>query len=107
MLNGSKRATAGLLSEYQDENEPWESVGERLVLVDDDLNAVGLIEVTSVEPTTFAEVTWAFAVTEGEGFADLDDWREKHREFWSRIGHQVTDTTPLLCIYFTLLSRND
>lgn len=103
VLNGRKRATAGLLSDYLDENEPWEQVGERLVLVDDTLNAVGLIEITRVEPTTFAEVTWAFAEAEGEGFADLEDWRKQHREFWSRSGRKVTDETPVLCIYFILL----
>jgi uncharacterized protein YhfF len=81
VFNGSKRATAGLLSEYLDENEPWEQVGERLVLVDDDLKSLGLVEVTRVEPTTFAAVTWSFAQAEGEGFADLKDWRKQHREF--------------------------
>lgn len=107
VLNGSKRATAGLLCEYLDENEPWEQVGEHLVLVGDDLNAVGLIEVTRVEPTTFSEVTWAFAEAEaeGEGVADLEEWREQHREFWDGSGQKVTDETPVLCIYFKVLSR--
>jgi uncharacterized protein YhfF len=104
VLNGSKRATAGLLSEYLDENEPWEHVGERLALVDDDLNAVGLIEVTRVEPTTFSEVTWAFAEAEGEGVADLEEWREQHRKFWASSGQTVTNQTPVLCVYFKLLS---
>ena len=107
VLNGRKRATAGLLSEYSDENEPWEHVGERLVLVDDDQNVVGRIEVTRVEPTTFSEVTWAFAEAEGEGVADLEEWREQHREFWARSGQSITDETPVLCIYFKLLERGD
>jgi uncharacterized protein YhfF len=107
VLNGSKRATAGLLSKYVDENEPWEQVGERLVLVDDELNALGVIEVTRVEPTRFSKVTWAFAEAEGEGFTDLQDWRKKHLEFWARSGQIVTDETPVLCIYFDLFSRND
>lgn len=104
VLGGSKRATAGLLSEYGEENEPWEHVGEHLVLVDDDLNALGVIEVIRVEPTTFSEVTWAFAEAEGEGFTDLEDWRNRHLEFWARSGQIVTDETPVLCIYFDLLS---
>lgn len=107
VLNGRKRATAGLLSEYRDENEPWEHVGERLVLVDDDQNVVGRIEVTRVEPMTFSEVTWAFAEAEGEGVADLEEWREQHREFWARSGQSITDETPVLCIYFKLLTRED
>ena len=107
VLHGRKRATAGLLSEYLDENEPWEHVGERLVLVDDNMNAVGLIEVTRAEPTTFSEVTWAFAEAEGEGVIDLEEWREQHREFWARSGQDVTDETPVLCVYFKLLTRED
>lgn len=102
VLNGKKRATAGLLSEYAEESEPWEHVGERLVLVDDDLNALATLEVTRVEPTTFSAVTWEFADAEGEGFTDLEDWRTKHLEFWARAGEHVTDDTPLMCLYFKL-----
>lgn len=105
VLNGNKRATAGLLSEYLEENEPWEHVGERLVLVDDDLSPLAVVEVTRVEPTAFSEAPWAFAAAEGEGVADLEEWREQHREFWARSGRNVTDRTPVLCVYFTLLSR--
>lgn len=102
-INGSKRATAGLLSEYIDENEPWEHPGERMVLVDDDDQPVGLIEITRVEETTFSEVTWDFAVAEGEGYADLEDWRTIHRNFWAVDGVEIDDSTPVLCIYFDLV----
>lgn len=104
VLHGSKRATAGLLVEYVEEGEPWESVGERLALVDDDLNRVGLIEITRVLPTTFGAVTWEFAEAEGEGVVDLEDWREQHRGFWQEsAGRPITDDTELLCIYFDLV----
>lgn len=103
VLNGTKRATAGLLSEYVTENEPWEHVGERMVLVDDDTQPLGMIEITRVEETTFAAVTWEFAEAEGEGYADLAEWRSTHLEFWARGGDVVTDDTPVLCIYFDLL----
>lgn len=103
VLAGTKRATAALLSLYTDENEPWEHVGEHLVLVDDDLNALGVIEVTRVEPTTFGEVTWEFVQAEGEGDTDLDEWREQNRKSWVRTDHDITDETPLLCTYFELV----
>ncbi|KQW03728.1 hypothetical protein ASC66_16920 [Leifsonia sp. Root4] len=106
VLNGTKRATAGLLSEYITENEPWEHVGERLVLVDDDEAPLGVIEVTAVLPTTFAEVTWEFAQAEGEGFVDLEDWRRAHRDYWATEGEHVTAATPVLCIYFELVARS-
>ena len=107
VLNGAKRATAGLLSEYLEEGEPWEHVGERMYLVDDELNPLGLIEITAVEPTTFAEVTWAFAQAEAEGYADLAEWRSTHLDYWARTGQEVSDETPVLCIYFDLVEPTD
>ena len=108
VLNGTKRATAGLLSEYIDENEPWEHSWRATSFWSMTTSMpLGLIEVTRVEPTTFSEVTWAFAEAEGEGFTDLEDWRKQHLEFWARSGQIVTDKTPMLCIYFDLLGRSD
>lgn len=104
-LTGNKRATAGLLSEYITEGEPWERVGERLVLVDDETKPLGVIEVTRVEETTFSRVTWAFAEAKGEGYADLAEWQQKHRGFWAKEGEHVDDETPVLCIYFNLVQR--
>ena len=105
VLGGDKRATAGLLAQYAEEDEPVESVGERLVLVDDHLNRLGLIEVTRVDITTLAEVTWDFAQTEGEDFTDLADWRQAHEGFWIGQGVDVTDATEVTCIYFDLVAR--
>ena len=107
VLAGDKRATAGRLSEYVEEDETWEYVGEQLVLLDDDLNGLAVLEVTRVEQTTFSEVTWEFAEAEGEGFTDLEDWRTGHREYWARDAQYVTDDTPVMCLYFKLLSRSD
>ncbi len=103
VLQGQKRATAGLAAEYLEEDEPIESVGERLALVDDDLNRIAIIEVTEVVPTTFGEVTWDFAQAEGEGFADLADWREQHRRYWASVGREIEDSTLLACIYFEVV----
>ncbi|MEH0825826.1 ASCH domain-containing protein, partial [Micromonospora sp. CPCC 205714] len=49
VLSGVKTATAGLVQEYDDENEELEYVGERLVLVDDNDAFVGVVEVTGVD----------------------------------------------------------
>lgn len=103
VLTGTKRATAGLLSEYVEENEPWEHPGERMVLVDDNTQPLGVIEITRVEETTFGEVTWAFAEAEGEGYADLEEWRAIHRRFWAHDGVAIEDSTAVLCIYFDLV----
>jgi len=103
VLAGTKRATAGLLSEYDEEGEELEHVGEHLALLDDDGNRVGTVEVTSLEIHPFIEVPWDFADAEGEGFTDLEDWRAGHRRFWERVGTPVDDDTPIACLRFVLV----
>ena len=101
VLSGLKRATAGTSDDYDD--EPYEFVGEQLTLVDDTFGSVGVIEVTLVEHTTFAQVPWAFVEAENEGDTSLDEWREGHRRFWQSEGVEVSDDLPVCLIYFTLL----
>lgn len=103
VLAGEKRATAGLVAEYEQEGEVLEHVGERLVLLDDDGAAVGVVEVTAVEVTTFGEVPWEFAQAEGEGHRDLEHWREGHRRFWAGEGMEVLDDTPVVMIRLALV----
>ncbi|HEX5597149.1 MAG TPA: ASCH domain-containing protein [Micromonosporaceae bacterium] len=102
VLSGAKSATAGLLTEYADEGEELEHVGERLSLVDDDDAQVGVVEVTDVRVVPLREVTWEFAAAEGEGDASLDEWRAGHVAYWSRLGQQVTDETEIVCIRFRM-----
>ncbi len=66
VLAGPKRATAGLLGDYEIEGEALETPGEQLVLVGDDGRRVGLVEITEVEVVEFAEVSDDFARAEGE-----------------------------------------
>jgi uncharacterized protein YhfF len=102
VLHGSKRATAGLAAEYDEEGEQLEHVGERLVLVDDVGGEVGRIEVTDVTVRRFDDVPWEFADAEGEGFTSLDDWRDGHRRHWAREGVEITPDTQVVCISFDL-----
>lgn len=103
VLHGSKRATAGIAAEYDEEDEPLEHVGERLVLVGNDGAEVGRIQVTDVVVRGFDDVPWEFADAEGEGFTSIEDWREGHRRHWEREGRSVTADTPVVCIRFDLL----
>ncbi|MFI6823059.1 ASCH domain-containing protein [Micromonospora sp. NPDC050187] len=104
VLSGAKTATTGLLSEYATEGEELEQVGERLALVDDHDAPIGIVEVTAVEVVRFADVTWDFARSEGEGDRDLDEWRTGHRNFWAAEGSTVTDDTPVVCVRLRLES---
>ncbi|MFC0005115.1 ASCH domain-containing protein [Micromonospora siamensis] len=107
VLAGVKTATAGLLTEYAQEREELEHVGERLVLVDDDDQFVGVVEVTGVEVVRFADVSWDFARSEGEGDRSLEEWRAGHAAYWQREGTPVTDDTDVVCIRFRLESAGD
>jgi uncharacterized protein YhfF len=100
VADGTKTATAGRLSEYDDEGEELEHVGERLVLLDDDDRPMGTVVITAVEIVPFTEVPWAFADAEGEGFTDIEDWRAQHRRFWLRTeGVVVPDDEPIVLIW--------
>ena len=104
VLSGVKTATAGLVQEYDDENEELEYVGERLVLVDDNDRFVAVVEVTGVEVVRFADVPWDFARAEGEGDRSIEEWREGHGAYWARQGTPVTDDTRIVCLRFRLVS---
>lgn len=107
VLAGAKTATAGLLSEYAEEGEDLERVGERLVLVDDDDHLIGVVEVTGVEVVRFADVSWDFARSEGEGDRSIEDWRSGHAAYWARLGTTVTDDTDVVCLRFRLVATDD
>ena len=104
VLSGVKTATAGLVQEYDDENEELEHVGERLVLVDDNDRFVAVVEVTGVEVVRFADVPWDFARAEGEGDRSIEEWREGHGAYWARQGTPVSDDTRIVCLRFRLVS---
>ncbi|MEU7950613.1 ASCH domain-containing protein [Micromonospora chalcea] len=104
VLSGVKTATAGLMQEYDDENEELEYVGERLVLVDDNDRFVAVVEVTGVEVVRFADVPWDFARAEGEGDRSIEEWREGHGAYWARQGTPVTDDTRIVCLRFRVVS---
>lgn len=103
VLSGAKRATAGVLDQdYQAESEEIEHVGERLVLLGSAGEPLATVVVTAVEQVRFADVTWEFAESEGEGDTSLEEWRDGHRSYWAREGIEVTDDTPIVCLSFRL-----
>ncbi|MGW8988516.1 ASCH domain-containing protein [Streptomyces zhihengii] len=103
VLNGAKTATATLLAEYAEEAEEIEFPGEILALLGNDGAVLGELRVTAVTTVPFAEVTWDFARAEGEGCTDLAHWRRSHLAYWRDVeGRQVDDTTPVVCLRFTL-----
>jgi uncharacterized protein YhfF len=103
ILDGHKRATAGLLLDYVREDEELESEGDRLALVDDDSRRIATVVVTEVATMPFIEVPWKFAQAEGEGDESLEEWRDGHRRFWSSEGDVIDDQTPVVLIWFEVV----
>ena len=103
IFNGSKRATAGLLEDYEDDGEPLEDIGEVLVVVGNQSEEVGRIRITKIEVKNFIDVPDEFALAEAEGDLTAEDFRNSHRAFWSEYGIKVQDETKVVLLYFDLL----
>ncbi|MCX6495982.1 MAG: ASCH domain-containing protein [Rhodoluna sp.] len=105
VFNGNKRATAGMLEYDYDEDEPVESVGEIFILVGNENQPVGKIQITRVDVVQFDEVSDEFALAEAEGDLSGDDFRRSHRAFWEGCGHEVKPESMVVCAYFELLEK--
>jgi uncharacterized protein YhfF len=101
VLDGRKTATTGLLDDYREEAEGLEYPGEKLALLDDGGEMVGVLTISHVEVRSFGDVAWEHAKAEGEGDSSIEEWREGHVRYWGRLGKQVDDETPVVCLRFT------
>lgn len=107
--SGQKRATAGALWSYEQENEPVPQVGDHSII----LNWAGepqcIIRATAVEIVPYNEVTADFAATEGEGDGSLTYWRRAHWAFFTRDlatwGLEPTETMPVICEVFEVVYK--
>ncbi|MGI9171111.1 MAG: ASCH domain-containing protein [Candidatus Nanopelagicus sp.] len=103
IINGNKRATAGLLKEdYLDEGEEIEFVGEKLAILDNQQKPIGIVKVTRVEVLDFKDVPTEFALAEAEGDLSGDDFRQSHLKFWNSVGIEVLPDTKIVTVYFDL-----
>jgi len=109
VLQGDKRASAGLLWGYEAEDEPLPSVRDLAVITDWDDVPQCIIEITSVEICPFNEVSEAFACEEGEGDESLEFWRRVHWEFFSQecqeIGKTPDEGMPVVLERFKVVFR--
>ena len=105
VINGNKRATAGLFHDYAKEGEPVERVGECLAMVDNDGSHVASLRVTRVEISRFADVPDEFALAEAEGDLSAADFRASHLEYWAGVGENIDDDTQVVQVYFDLLAH--
>jgi len=103
VVDGPKRATAGLLADYEEGGEPIPSVGEYSVILDGAGEPLCIIETIEVEVRRFGDVDERFAWDEGEGDRTLEWWREAHMRFFERIGRPVDDESLVVLERFELV----
>jgi uncharacterized protein YhfF len=105
VFNGNKRATAAMLDYDYEEDEPVEALGEIFIVVGNEKEPVGKIQVTRVDVVRFDEVPDEFALAEAEGDLTGDDFRKSHREFWEGCGYEVKPESMVVCMYFDLIEK--
>jgi uncharacterized protein YhfF len=107
VLQGTKRATAGLLWSNEAENKPIPKVGDMSVVTDWSGNPLCVIETTLVEIVPYEDVDENFAATEGEGDGSLRHWKEVHWKYFSRecerIGKKPSHQMPIVCECFKVV----
>ena len=108
-MNGAKTSTSSLLVEYEHAGEPLPFEGQRRVLVDSELKAVGIVEDTEVRQVPLGEVDLDFARQEGEGYESVASWREAHEEYWNASvpSVELDDSTVVIAERFRLVERLD
>lgn len=107
VLQGQKRATAGLLWENKIIKKPIPKIGDLSVVTNWQQEPLCIIETTRVEIVPYEEVSEAFAATEGEGDGSLRHWREVHWLYFSRecrrLGKEPSPRMPIICESFKVV----
>lgn len=102
ILEGKKTATTGL---FRNE-ERHSSVGEYDELIGSDGKPFCVIHYTKVEIKPFLDVDFEYAKLEGEGDADIEEWRQGHRKFFLKYYPDFTDDMSVVCAEFRMIETN-
>ena len=84
VLHGPKRATAGLLADYEADDEALPQVGEHCVVLGGDGFPVAVVRTTDVRVGPLSSVDDTFAWDEGEGDRSRTYWLDAHTRFFTR-----------------------
>lgn len=107
--DGGKRATAGLLWDFEAEAEPLPAPGDIEIALNHAGRPAVVLRITAVEVVPYEEVTAEFAAKEGEGDLSLTYWREAHWDFFSRLCKRLdrkpSASMPVVCTSFEVLHR--
>ena len=110
VLEGKKRATTGLVWDYENDSEPLPTLDDFNIITDGVGAPRAILQSTEVRVLPFNKVGASFAFEEGEGDQSLDYWRQAHWKFFSEvcleIGKQPALDMPVCCIRFELVYPN-
>lgn len=84
VLRGQKRATAGSMAEYENEEAALPEVGDRWIACDGWGRPRAVIETTDVRIGPLTSVDEQFAWDEGEGDRTRADWLRSHTAYFTR-----------------------
>ena len=84
VLDGPKRATAGMVAELEADGEPVPQVGDRCVVVGGDGRPLAVVRTTDVRIGPLSSVDEAFAWDEGEGDRTRVAWLAAHTRYFER-----------------------
>ena len=107
VLQGVKRATAGLLWSFEADNKPPPNPGDFSIVTNWRSEPQCIIETMRIETVPFEEVTERFAAIEGEGDKTLQYWRKVHWSYFGRecqrLGKSPSLTMPVVCEEFRVV----
>ncbi|MCM3657539.1 ASCH domain-containing protein [Agromyces mediolanus] len=86
VIHGPKRATAGLVAEFEAEGAPLPRVGSHWIACDSMGRPRVVLRSVELRVGPFTSVDERFAFDEGEGDRSLASWCEGHRDYWTRVG---------------------
>ena len=101
ILAGIKSATSSLLWHYEAEKKPLPQAGSLSIVEDGDGTPVCVVETTSIEIKSFAEVDSSFAYAYGEWDRTLATWRKQCWKYYEaecrQLGKEPSRDMPLVC----------
>ena len=109
IVQGTKTATCSALWEYEHEGNKIPQPGLITIALDGRGEPLCIVETVEVSIRKYNEVDADFAREEGEGDLSLNDWREAHKNYFSRvlpkIGREFSEDMPLVCERFRLIYK--
>ena len=84
VLEGTKRATAGLVADFRHDGEPLPRIGGHWIACDGAGVPRAVLRSTELRLGTLASVDDAFAWEEGEGDRTRTTWLATHRRYFAR-----------------------